>query len=715
MYQVSLINEGSETIINLVSINIEAPRISGQIKQEVNCINSFSFTILPNNPGYNSMYPLKTMVKILNTKTNKVEFIGRILLPNSQMDSSGKLFKSVICESELGYLMDSTQKYGEYHNITVRDFLQVIIDNHNSKVSEDKHFVVGNVNVTDNNDSLYRYLDYGKTLDVIKDKLIDRLGGELIIRYENRIRYLDYLQSIGEKKETEIRLSKNLVSVEQEKDPTHIISRVTPLGEKLEGSEGRLNIASVNNGVEYIDDEVAISEFGIIEDSITWDDVNLPENLLRKAQEYLELNNKIKKKYKIDALDLSIIGLDINSFEIGNTYRVINPLMGIDEDLRVLEKTIDINSPQNSTLTVGDKFEDIKTYQLGINKVDQKVIAANSVLSSTVKTVKAVNSELSNTVGVLQNTIDVVQGTVDIVKSNSSDIEVLKNTVIDKPFIFDISNKSMEVYKSEKTLASGVVIQSFDIDFDNNCIYYVQATDKPTGELTLTKYDLTTDQLLGSMVLKEFGHGSNMCIEKNGFNTYIWIECNGLLEGEQQNGTKICRFLFEDGTTKITSAGQVFDLVPGHIKLCPDIDILRNVLAIRSKSGSKMYYSLYKLDSVLSGDPVLIKQFPIPLGVNVFPNQGFDVFKNVIYNYEGVGESISANTPSRIILTAMNFLGDVIYQKEIQDYPDLLYREPEGVKLYQKSVNSYEMFIGIASGTVNNRKVNIFKYNEVLT
>lgn len=708
MYEVILENNGEKVVINAASTNIEAPRIIGEIKQGINSIDSFSFTILPNNPGYDALYPLKTLVKIFNTKTKKEEFIGRILLPTNQMDSSGKLFKNVICESELGYLMDSTQIYYEHHNITVRDFLLSIIDSHNLKIGQDKQFTVGIVDVVDNNDSLYRYLDFKKTLDVIKEKLIDPLGGELRVRYEDGIRYLDYLKSIGEKKETEIKLSKNLVSIEQEKDPTHIISRLTPLGQKLEDSEARLGIQSVNNGIGYIDDEVAINEFGIVEDSVTWDDVTLPENLLTKAQEYIKINNKVKKKYKIDALDLSLINLDVNSFNVGDTYRVINPLMGIDEDLRIIEKTININNPQSSSLTVGDKFEDIKQYQLGIKRVDHKVAAVNSVLNSTVKTVKSVNSELSNTVGVLQNTINIVQG-------NSVDIELLKNTVIDKPFVFDISHKDVEVYKSEKTLESGVVIQSFDIDFDNNCIYYVQATDKLTGELTLTKYDLNTDQLLGSMLLKEFGHGSNMCIEKSGFNTYIWLECDGLLEDEQQNGTKICRFLFENGVTKTRSAGQVLDLVPGHSKLCPGIDILRNVLAIRSKSGSEMYYSLFKLDSVLNGSPVLIKQFPIPLGVNVFPNQGFDVFKNIIYNYEGVGESISANTPSKIILTAMNFLGDILYQKEIQDYPDLLYREPEGVKVYQKSVNSYEMFLGIASGTVGNRKANIFKCSEVVT
>ena len=333
MYEVKIINDSNETIINAVSTSSEAPRITGQCKFGINTIDSFTFTILPNNQGYDLLKDLKTLVEIKNAKTNETKFKGRILIQTPDMSSSGLLSKSVICESELGYLMDSVQSYGEYHDITVRGFLELIIDNHNKQVSDDKQFTVGIVDVIDNNDSLYRYLGYDKTLDTIKDKLIDRLGGELKIRYEDGVRYLDYVQAIGDKKDTEIVLARNLITIEQEQDPSNIITRLIPLGAKLEDSDERLTISSINNDLNYIDDEEAISEFGIIVDTVTYDDVTVIENLFRKGKEYLKENNKIKKKHKVTALDLSTIGLDIDSFEVGNTYRVVNPLMNIDEDL----------------------------------------------------------------------------------------------------------------------------------------------------------------------------------------------------------------------------------------------------------------------------------------------------------------------------------------------------------------------------------------------
>ena len=428
MYEVKIINDGNETIINALPTDIKAPRLlSGSIKYGINTIDNFTFNITPNNIGYNKLNALTTLVEVLNIKSNTLEFKGRVLLPVESMSSDGMFIKSITCESELGYLMDSSTIYGEYHDISVRDFLKVIIDNHNSQVTEDKQFQVGEVTVIG---SLYRFLGYTKTLDTIKDKLIDRLGGELRIRYEDGVRYLDYIQAIGEKKDTEIVLARNLVTIEQERDPSDIITRLIPLGAKLEDSDERLTISGINNGLNYIDDEEAISKFGIIVDTVTYDDVTIVENLLRKGKEYLKENNKIKKKHKVTALDLSTIGLDIDSFEVGNTYRIVNPLMHIDEDLRVIEKTLDINSPQSSSLSIGDKFEDIKDYQLDNISTAKAVKSVKETVQTTVNVLNTVSHELNNTVEVLNNTNTTVGDIGVIVQANVDATNAIANTLV---------------------------------------------------------------------------------------------------------------------------------------------------------------------------------------------------------------------------------------------------------------------------------------------
>ena len=395
MYHVTANNGEGDIYLNIPSTNNNAQRITGTIKKGINVIDSFSFAIYPNNPGYSKLQQLKTKVRVFNEKTNKFEFIGRVLLTKPKMDSNGLLMINVVCESELGYLMDSITKFGEYHDISVRDFLRIIIDNHNCQVSEDKQFALGNVEVSG---TLYRYLGYEESLTAIKDKLLERLGGELSIRHENGIRYLDYLLEIGTHSSTEIRLSKNLLTIEQEKDPTQVVPRIIPLGAKFEDSDERLTIASVNDGVDYIDDVEAIETFGLVAKAVTWDDVNYPDILLRKAKEYQLSNNRILKKHKVEAVDLSLIALDIDSYEVGNYHHVINPLMNINEELRVIEKSIVIESPEQSSLTIGDKFEDIKDYQLGMLKSAKSIEVLRGNISSAVTIVGEVNTELQNTV-----------------------------------------------------------------------------------------------------------------------------------------------------------------------------------------------------------------------------------------------------------------------------------------------------------------------------
>ena len=416
MYDVKLINGNIETFINVTSTDPNAPRVTGNVKLGINTIDSFTFDIFPNNPGYTQINALKTRVEIENSRTGRVEFYGRVLIAKPSLSTSGELKMSVICESELGYLMDSSVTYAEYHDLSVKEYLTKLIDNHNSQVDEEKQFEVGEVTVESN---LYRYWGYDKTFDTLKEDLLDKLGGELRIRKQNGIRYLDYLMEIGEPKETTIQIAKNLLTIEQERDPSQVISRLIPLGAKLsDDTDERLMVSESNNGVIYLDDEDAINAFGIICATHTWDDVTLATNLLRKAKEFQKENNRIKKSHRIEAIDLSLIGLDLDSFDVGNYYPVINPLMNIDEKMRVISKTIVIENPQNSSLEIGDKFEDIKDYQLQAIKTSDELTAVKNTVQTTVKTVSSVSSELTKTAEILQGTNTTMGSVVEVLNTN---------------------------------------------------------------------------------------------------------------------------------------------------------------------------------------------------------------------------------------------------------------------------------------------------------
>ena len=471
MYLVTIINNGVETAINEVSTSTDN-RISGTIKQGINTINSFTFTILPNNIGYNLINPLSTLVKVLNTKTNKYEFIGRVLSPTHSMDSNGLISKSYVCESELGYLLDTYQSYEEIHNISVKSYLERLIQAHNNNTDSSKKFVVGNVTVVDNNDSLYRYIAYDTTKKNIDDDLLDKLGGEIQIRYENDIRYLDYLTEIGKVCSTEIRLAKNLQDLEQNIDVSNYCNRLVVLGAKLkvkddEGNETdteeRLTIESINNGLEYIDDAESIAKYGVIQGQVIYDDVTEAKNLLSKGQKYL-LNQRLLVSNKVNALDLSLIGIDIDSFEVGNYYPLIHEILGINDIVRVVEKSISIDSPHTNTITLGDLEKDIKKYNIQAKKGYSEAIklaeeASNravSVEKYTTEQIYRVDGNINTIITDVGNEITNINSSLgnastDINSINTSisllEAKVNKNTT-------DINTLKTDVSKIKEDIAS---------------------------------------------------------------------------------------------------------------------------------------------------------------------------------------------------------------------------------------------------------------------
>lgn len=337
---------------------------SGSLVKGINTIDTFTFSILPSNHGFNVLHDFTTLVEIFNTNKNRYEFYGRVLCSTPAMSESGLITKDVTCESFFGFLCDSQQPYVKEKNWTVRGLLKHLLDVHNSQMEDYKHFQIGEVTVTDPNDNLYVGIQRKNTWDTMKETLLDKLGGELRFRVVDGVIYLDYLVQIGEHKTTEIALSRNMKAITKEQDPSAYVTRLIPLGAKIsENSEERLDITSVNNGKNYIDDTQAISEYGLHVGYVEFDDVTNPTNLLNKGRAWLKDNNKVLIKYSITALDLSLLGLDMDDFEVHNFHPVKNKLLDIDDTARIIKKNINICEETKSTIEIGENFKTLSDIQ----------------------------------------------------------------------------------------------------------------------------------------------------------------------------------------------------------------------------------------------------------------------------------------------------------------------------------------------------------------
>lgn len=442
MYIVELQNGAIKTEIHGLKEKLK----SGNVVKGINSIDSLSFTMLPFNAGFNQINDFQTIVSVYNTKKKRYEFQGRVLYSKTDMDESGRITKEVTCESYFGFLCDSVQKYAEETNWTVNGLLQHIIDTHNSQVEEYKRFTIGAVTVTDPNDNLYLGIQRENTWKAIEEKLLNKLGGELRFRVVDGVIYLDYLAKMGETRATKIELSRNMKAITKECDPSAYITRLIPLGAKLtkevttsdeEGNEyteiveteERLDISSVNEGVDYIDDMTAVETYGIHVGYVEFDDVTDANNLLRKGKEWLVENNKVQVKYSITALDLSLLGLDIDDFDVHDYYPIVNPLLGIDDTARITKKNIDICEEVKSTIEVGDNFKTLSDMQIEqAGKVDGLTESVGKIENDYV-TNERLLSERRSTNSMIQQSVNRIMLSVEEVYAKSTTLDDFKKTI----------------------------------------------------------------------------------------------------------------------------------------------------------------------------------------------------------------------------------------------------------------------------------------------
>ncbi|WP_010691223.1 phage tail spike protein, partial [Fructobacillus fructosus] len=378
MYRVIVYKNASDQVGEVLHEprNYGNKAISGELDMQFNGISTALFTITMQNSLYRQSEAIANLVKVIDTNTGKVVFDGRVVKIDGSF--SGSHTQTLQCEDCLAYLHDSTQVYRKVQNTSIRDFLQMIVDEHNRQVEPHKRFQLGQVTVVNSTDNVYRYTDDAQdTFDTIKDKLISRLGGFLIWhRDSNGQLVLEYLASVGEHIDTPIKLGKNLKSAKREYDVRDIITRLVPIGSPIEqqqteqssddtaAAQPKTTIESVNNGIRYLDDSALIGRFGIIQKAVEWNNVKVPSILKSKGQDYLQNQRVGLLTWSVDVVDISLLDPTYKSFEMGNFYPIHDQFLGLVEDLQVVAKKLDITQPHKMSLTIGTKNRTLSQYQL---------------------------------------------------------------------------------------------------------------------------------------------------------------------------------------------------------------------------------------------------------------------------------------------------------------------------------------------------------------
>lgn len=383
MFKVDIINGPNRQTIH--SPNGGSNKLaSAVIKKGLNESQSFTFTATPNNPSWNDIKPLYTVVEVTDMQKRRLIFKGRVLDLTNSMTTDQVLVKNYVAESELGYLRDSYQPFEEVRNMSPADFFKKIINNHNKQVGPDKQFIVGKVDVTNSTDNVYRYLQYQTTFQTLTEKLVSRLGGYLFVRNESGNRYIDYLKNSGVESQMPIALARNMLTVSDTDKISGMITRLVPLGatqtdgdNSNSAAQRKLTIGSVNSKIDYLVDSNLEKALGtVIYGTEEWPDVTQASNLLTKGKSWLA-SQKVANSTTVSALDLSLINDRYERYEIGNIYTIRHQVLGVETKHQLTEQTLNLLSPSSSELTFGDANKALVDYQHSFNQQQKASLNVN--------------------------------------------------------------------------------------------------------------------------------------------------------------------------------------------------------------------------------------------------------------------------------------------------------------------------------------------------
>ena len=347
--------------MNIPSLKLISPKL----ELEVNKAGSFTFTIYPQHPYFSKLQRMKSMIRVY--QNGNLKFRGRIL--NTKRGFNNQ--REVTCEGELSFFLDSTIRPYSFQG-DVPELFSYIVTEHNKQVETSKQFRVGEVTVTDPNGYINRSdTQYLTAYDSLMNKLVNSLGGYLNIRYEEDGVYIDYLSDFERINSQEIKLRKNILDLTDTTKGEEIATAIIPLGAKIaedgveQDQQKRLTIESVNGGKDYVYNAEAVEKYGWIFKTVTYDDVTLPENLLRKGNEYLSDSIKLENTIEVKAVDLSGTNQNISAFGIGVYHKVDSDLHDIDDIMLVTKMSLNLTAPQNDTLTLGVTRKTLTEQDLG--------------------------------------------------------------------------------------------------------------------------------------------------------------------------------------------------------------------------------------------------------------------------------------------------------------------------------------------------------------
>lgn len=379
---------------------------------------SMSFTLDPDHPYADRLTRLHGKVKLL--ADGRQIFAGRICKDTRDFN----LFRRIEVEGLLSCLNDSIippfdfpaefleradYKAAAAGGNVVAYFLGWVLGLHNSQVGPEQQIQLGTVTVSDPNNYISRASSsYLTTMEVVRKKLEDLLGGYLVADYSGETPVLHYYDELPLTNVQEVRYGENLLDLVSEIDAAKICTALLPTG-----SEG-LTLAGLPDGdlgegiwkeglIVYskpLEEELGGARITHI---VKMDDVTLATNLRSKAADHLASQGaRALHTLEIRAADLGSIE-DLPRFVVGRNVHLYSERHGFEATFPLMVLDPDIENPANTEITLGAAIKaasDISHAQQNATQeqLDEQRLEFNKQWLNTSEAVGAVRTSLTEAI-----------------------------------------------------------------------------------------------------------------------------------------------------------------------------------------------------------------------------------------------------------------------------------------------------------------------------
>lgn len=300
----------------------------------------------PEHPAYNDFVSYRSIVTIY--RDGVLRFRGRALYPTDDFS----LTRTITCEGERCFLRDGIHRPGKPYNDTPANIFTTVIGLYNAQVEAFKQFVVGTIDGISTDAIVLEHEEAEPFLTTV-DRLVELCGGQIIFTTNQAgQRVINWYANIGYSNRQTIEFGENLVDFSRTTANSDLATVIIPYGAKDESTGERLTITSVNGELDFIKDDDAIAERGVIAKAVYWDEIVTADALLAKAQQYLNDSKSPVVSIELTAIDLSLLDKSIDSFMIGDIIKVRSKPHEVDDDYQLTEQDIDFLHPQNDRIVL---------------------------------------------------------------------------------------------------------------------------------------------------------------------------------------------------------------------------------------------------------------------------------------------------------------------------------------------------------------------------